>query len=439
MQEILSSGVEPDLQNLAVQYLRDFTTTLNELEVSFRSVEDSKEIIKGALQAAGSFYNADRVYVLEMDLDLQIGVNTYEWCSDDAPAALVHSRSFPLELMPRLEQYLKMNKPMIITDIERIRERYPSEYKELMQQDITSIIAAPYSKRINTGFIVVDNPRKYPSDPSMLLLLQYVIVLELNEIKQQQTLSKVSRRVSQQPTEDVHINMFGRFEVVSAQGVLNDDDFTTEQGCNLLAYMILNRKVGYSARMLCEALWPELDSDDPYNAIKSVVYRLRTVLSYIGLRDLIIASHGTFQLNAAYNISTDVDRLEETCRRIEAATKLESKKRLYHSLVGLYKGTLLVSHDSFQWILPKATYYQNLYLQQLKKYIRLLAEVKDYTEIQRVATEALSIEMRDGEIHYQMIMAIINQGNRSIARSHYKQAEQYLSEDQKMDILDNLK
>ena len=44
-----------------------FSNTLRELEEGFRDIEDSREIIMGVLQAAGKFYQADRVYVLEMD------------------------------------------------------------------------------------------------------------------------------------------------------------------------------------------------------------------------------------------------------------------------------------------------------------------------------------------------------------------------------------
>ena len=117
----------------------------------------------------------------------------------------------------------------------------------------------------------------------MLLLLSYVIVLELNEIKQQRSLNMAEKRVSKQQPKEVYINLFGRMTVISANGVLNDDDFTAEQGCNLLAYLVMNRRNGCSARMLCEALWPEMDSDDPYNAIKSAVYRLRSTLSCAGL------------------------------------------------------------------------------------------------------------------------------------------------------------
>lgn len=97
-----------------------------------------------------------------------------------------------------------------------------------------------------------------------------------------------------------------------------------------------------------------------------------------------------------------------------------------------------MGHDSFQWMSPKVTYYQNLYLQQLKKYMKLLSNLRDYAEIQRIATGALSIEVRDGGIHYMMILAIIGQGNRSIARTHLKQAEQYLRDEQKKNILERL-
>lgn len=431
-------GFDPANEGLEIQYLKDFANTLGELEVSFRNVEESKELIMGALQAAGHFYDADRVYVLEMDDEMQIGVNTYEWCSSNAPEALVHSQTFPLEQMPRLGQYLKMNKPLIVKDMEDLRVRYPSEHKVLSQQGITALLAAPYSKRINTGFIIADNPKKYATDPSLLLLLQYVIVLELNEIKQQKVLTFVSKRVSEQPKKDVHINMFGRLEIVSAQGALNEDDLSTEQGCNLLAYMVLNRKMGYSASMLYEALWPDLESDDPYSAIKSVVYRLRNTLGLIGLKDLIIASHGTFILNPAYTIYTDVDRLEGACKRIAASAKTESKKKLYEGLISLYKGGLLASHETYSWLLPKATYYQNRYIQQLKKYISLLNGQRDYFEIQKVAVEALAIDGRDGDLHYSLISAILDQGNKSVARIHYKQAEQYLSEEQKESLLTRL-
>ena len=105
-------------------------------------------------------------------------------------------------------------------------------------------------------------------------------------------------------------------------------------------------------------------------------------------------------------------------------------KRLYQSIMSLYRGSLLSGHDSFHWLLPKAVYYQNKYLQMLKNYIALLNQTKDYLEIQRVASEALAIDMQNGDIHFYMIMAILDQGNRSTARMQFKQAERYMDDEQ---------
>ena len=423
-------GEAGDHEVLMIEALKEFRNVLNELESSLRDVEDSEAIIKGALDAARGFYQADRAYALEIDTELHVGVNTYECGEEMEPAAETSPQRIPLELIPRLEQALKQNQPLIIRDVEDIRHNYPSEYKELKQQGIEALLATPFSKRINAGFIVIDNPKKYGEDPGLLLLLSYVIVLELNEIKQQRSLNMAEKRVSKQQPKEVYINMFGRMTVISANGVLNDDDFTAEQGCNLLAYLVMNRRNGCSARMLCEALWPEMDSDDPYNVIKSAVYRLRSTLSCAGLRELIMASHGTFVINPEYNVITDVDRFDEACRRIGVTSNPDNTKRLYQSIMSLYRGSLLSGHDSFHWLLPKAVYYQNKYLQMLKNYIALLNQTKDYLEIQRVASEALAIDMQNGDIHFYMIMAILDQGNRSAARMQFKQAERYMDDEQ---------
>ncbi len=413
-----------------IEALKEFQEALDGLECRLRDIEDSAAIIEGALEAARQFYRADRAYVLEIDSELHVGVNTYECTEGKKETESVYQQRIPLELLPRLEQALKQNQPLIIRDIEEIRGKYPSEYEELKRQGIGSLIATPFSKRINSGFIVVDNPKKYGEDPRMLLLLSYVIVLELNEIKQKRSLDMAEKRVSKQAPKEIYVNMFGRFEVIAADGVLNDDDFSAEQGCNLLAYLIMNRRNGCSARLLCEALWPDMDSDDPYNAIKSAVYRLRSTLSCVGLRELIMASHGTFVLNPEYSIITDIDRFDEACRKIGAATKPENLKRLYQSVMSLYRGSLLSGHDSFQWILPKAVYYQNKYLQLLKDYIGVLNQAKDYLEIQRIASEALTIDMQNGDIHFYMIQAILDQGNRSVARMQFRQAERFMDDEQ---------
>lgn len=120
-------GEAGDHEVLMIEALKEFRNVLNELESSLRDVEDSEAIIKGALDAARGFYQADRAYVLEIDTELHVGVNTYECGEETEPAAETSPQRIPLELIPRLEQALKQNQPLIIRDVEDIRQNYPSE------------------------------------------------------------------------------------------------------------------------------------------------------------------------------------------------------------------------------------------------------------------------------------------------------------------------
>lgn len=70
------------------------------------------------------------------------------------------------------------------------------------------------------------------------------------------------------------------------------------------------------------------------------------------------------------------------------------------------------------------------YLRLLKDYIGVLNQAKDYLEIQRIASEALTIDMQNGDIHFYMIRAILDQGNRSVARMQFRQAERFMDDEQ---------
>lgn len=66
----------------------------------------------------------------------------------------------------------------------------------------------------------------------------------------------------------------------------------------------------------------------------------------------------------------------------------------------------------------------------LKDYIGVLNQAKDYLEIQRIASEALTIDTQNGDIHFYMIQAILDQGNRSVARMQFRQAERFMDDEQ---------
>lgn len=316
-----------------------FHRGMSVLEASLRNTEDSEAIISGLLKGAAEFYGASRASVVEADWDLGIGVITYEWCKDGVPAQRDMLQCLPMEKFPRWRKALRANKPVVISDLQRLEKVYPDEAAFFREYGVTTLLAAPFSKRINQGFIAVDDPTRYTDDPVFLFIASYAVVVELNEIKQQQSLLAATKASKYNP-EDIHINFFGGMEIISSKGTLTGEDIKADQCYLLLAYLILNHKKNFTVDTLAEIICPYDELDSPYKVVNNIVYRLRRTLSVIGLDKLVIGKNGTFQINPNFNIHTDFDRFEDACIQLKTEENPDMRHSLYHSAVDMYKGQL---------------------------------------------------------------------------------------------------
>ena len=227
-----------------------FHRAMSVLEASLRNTEDSEAIINGLLKGVAEFYGASRASVLEADWELGIGVITYEWCKDGVQAQRDMLQCLPMEKFPRWRKALRANKPVMISDLQRLERVYPDEAAFFREYGVTTLLAAPFSKRINQGFIAVDDPTRYTDDPVFLFIASYAVVLELNEIKQQQSLLAATKASKYNP-EDIHINFFGGMEIISSKGTLTGEDIKADQCYLLLAYLMLtNLQTIRNRRML---------------------------------------------------------------------------------------------------------------------------------------------------------------------------------------------
>ena len=100
---------------------------------------------------------------------------------------------------------------------------------------------------------------------------------------------------------------------------------------------------------------------------------------------------------------------------------------LYHSAVDIYKGQLLPRCEHELWLMQLSMYYQSLYLQITKGYVRLKMECKDYILAQKTAIDALRFDPKDSELNMYAILAMGFQGNLSMAQTYYTTAKPYLA------------
>lgn len=168
---------------MSAEFLKDYLEALTLVGHRLRNTEESVKIINGLLESACCFYHADRAYVLECDWELATGSNTYEYCAEGVLPQMETLQQVPLEIVPHWMNVFRTNEPMIIPDVDALKEQYEDEHQMLSRQGIHSLLAMPFSKRINTGYLGVDNPQRYQDDPRYLQIITYAIVAELNEIK----------------------------------------------------------------------------------------------------------------------------------------------------------------------------------------------------------------------------------------------------------------
>ena len=412
-----SATMKSNDTNVNVATPNGFREALAFLEQKLRDCEDSVSLIDGLLEGTAQFYGADRAYIIEADWELGIGLNTYEWCQPGVEHQKDMLQFMTMEVFPRWKRFLIENKPVIIPNTEELKAEYPDEYDFFMKYGVRSLLCAPYSKRINQGYVGVDNPTRFQNDPTFLFIMCYAIVLELNEIKMQQSVEAAERKASRYNDNEVYINTFGGLEIISEKGTLTDDNIKSDQCYNFLCFMLLNHKRRYPIDRLYDVVRPsDMNMDaSPYTVVKNVVYRVRKTLSIISLEDLIVSKNGTFIINPALNINKDFDRMEDACQRLSETTDAEMIRSYCNAISEIYKGPILPRISGQMWLIPISAYYQRLYLRVLKEYILHKIQIDDSLRAQRAVKEGLSIEPNDSDLHFLMAYFLARHGAKGAA------------------------
>ncbi len=118
---------------------------------------NSKDGIEELLALIGQEFDCDRCYIFEITRKIFV-TNTYEWCAPGVSAQIEHLQCEPKETIQDWFDSFDRGEPVIIHNLEDIREEAPEAYAVLNDQGIHSLIVAPiYLDKEVIGFIGVDN------------------------------------------------------------------------------------------------------------------------------------------------------------------------------------------------------------------------------------------------------------------------------------------
>lgn len=77
----------------------------------------------------------------------------------------------------------------------------------------------------------------------MLYSLARIVAMELCEMQFRERAALTARDTEHRDALHVHVNMFGRMEIIAHDGTLHDNAFQGSSSYNLFAFLVLNRKV----------------------------------------------------------------------------------------------------------------------------------------------------------------------------------------------------
>ena len=221
----------------------------------------------------------------------------------------------------------------------------------------------------------------------------------------------------------IQVNMFGGFTITMDNRTMSDSDNRSRKAWSLLSYLIVNRRKDVSINELFNAIWQEGMQDNPYGALKTLVFRVRKMMEAAGFpsQELILNQKGAYMWNPSWKLTIDTDRFEFLCKRIlNSQDDMGNLEPEWREALGLYKGTFLPKSADESWVNPLHTYYHSLYQKLVRAVSEDLMERGDYAQVEEICTQAVSIDRFTEDFHYYLIYAAYKKGDQKKALQNYR-------------------
>lgn len=223
--------------------------------------------------------------------------------------------------------------------------------------------------------------------------------------------------------DQIRIRMFGGFSLFVNNECYDHVIIKSKKGMSLLQYLILKYDAVAPNFKLIEVLWPNEESSNPENALKTLISRFRAILNQCseGLGNCIAASRGGYQFKLLDNMSLDLFDFEDLARKLEGQTTLsDATSALYQDVLTLYTGDLLAGSDPDDWAISRSVSLHSQYIKIVYNYLTLLKKAEQYEEIIQTCRFALETDPFDERLHLELMQALVKTSRNNEALMQYK-------------------
>ncbi|MBR1711202.1 MAG: hypothetical protein IJ719_20630, partial [Clostridia bacterium] len=386
------------------EYTMNLEKALRVLETSLHNSDSAEEIAMQTMAAVCEFYDADFCGVLDVDLD--VGVWTPEmWY--DREFGPMHTTLFNeyeySEHFYSWVQALRTGQPIIIPNVEAVKDVYPEEYLGYKRLEARSVMAIPFWKK-PTGFLVVRNLNRYKDKSSLLQMLSFVCSQMWEDKKNQDSAALIVKPEEIKSDKDVILNAFGKLEIRTSRGAVDEESLVAARVWKLIIFLLI-KGTRVSTQDIITNLWPDEDPDKASSNIRSSLYRFRQKTAFILEDNIVISRSNGYMLNPDLHFIMDIQQFEHCLQQAKNLTDNDTKCKLLVKAFNLYRGRFYASSDSEQWLLATENRYSTMYMELVKELLHTLYAVQDFPCIREYASRSIEIEPGNPRAYYWMIVS----------------------------------
>ncbi|MCB6367060.1 winged helix-turn-helix domain-containing protein [Intestinibacillus massiliensis] len=222
----------------------------------------------------------------------------------------------------------------------------------------------------------------------------------------------------------LHINMLGGCSLSNGQQSISDQVIRSKKPWLLLEFLIAFRDRELSQNELIEAVYPEGKSENPVNALKTLVHRIRAMLDELHFSDsknMILQTRGTYMWNNQLNFDVDTELFDQLyTAALESDTEDGDRMECLLAAAHLYSGDLLPKSAMESWVIRLSAYYHSRYLDAVSRLCDLLRRQSRFEDIVTVCRHAVDIDPYEESLYYHLLCALVDLGRHQTALTVYK-------------------
>jgi len=372
-----------------------------------REPDEAETILKRSIE----FYDADWIGLI--DFDLEVGAWStrcfYNKRTGSSTETLIEDAESAAQAK-RWVEAIRGGRPIIIEDIEMIKDSAPEEYEMYKRLHVQSVLGVPY-RNCGSGLMVVRNPKRFKDCHEALNVIAYIVT---NEIIAKQRRDNIYRKQSEYEPKNydtVRIDLFGEITISSKDLFFDEKDLKSEALRFLIAFLACNPGKFFSA----ECLNSKYEGDKEVSWA-DLIYKFR--IKWKNARNLeddnhqlIITTEKGYGFNPKLNIITDVALAEEMMHTIDDSSDVLAKIELLRRFHALFHGEFMGSTFTRNaFIRENRLHYKMKYIEKMEVFLKLLCVQGDYSGAEGYCNDILKVYPDSADIHFWRIVALYRQG-----------------------------